>query len=264
VTDTLDDQAIRVAVEAIVARSWAAPIVIKPETGSTNDDVKALAREGGSPGCLVVADTQTHGRGRSGAVWHSPPGRNLYLSLLLRPELPPAAIVPFTLVVGSVVRDVAQRRLPVPVSIKWPNDVLCRDAKLAGILVEGQVRGEILGSIVVGIGVNVHERAFPPPLDATATSLAIEGAAAGALSRNAIAAELAAGVSQAADRFVRDGFATFAATIDAHDALRGRLVSVNGVSGTASGIDASGSLVIEGEDGARRAVTSGHVELLPR
>jgi len=263
VTDALDEREIRARLEEALGRSWAPAIVVEPLTGSTNDDVKALARSGAAPGALVVAEAQTAGRGRSGAAWHSPPGENLYLSLLLRPELAPAAIVPFTLVVGSVVREAAQRRLAEPVSIKWPNDVLCRKKKLAGVLVEGQVRGEVLGSIVVGIGVNVHARAFPPPLDSIATSLAIEGAEPSAVSRNALAADLVAGVYGAADRFVAEGFAGFLGSIRAHDALRGRPVSVNGVTGVATDIDASGALVLERADGSRVAMTSGHVEILP-
>ena len=262
--DTLDADAVRAGLESIVGRAWGAPIVAKPETGSTSDDVKSLAREGAAPGTLVVADTQTKGRGRSGAVWHSPPGGNVYLSLLLRPTVRPMDVAPFTLVVGAVVRQVAARRVSAAVGVKWPNDVYCGDKKLAGILVEGQVRGDVLSSIVVDIGINVRVSSFPPPLDATATSLALAGAAAAGLDRCALVAEVVAGVDAAAERFVRDGFGAFVEEVRAHDVLVGRRVSVNGASGVARGIDAGGALALEIDDGSVIYVATGHVEMATR
>lgn len=258
---SLTESRIRAALSSETGGPWTAPIVAHAETGSTSDDAKALAREGCAEGTLVVADAQTKGRGRSGAGWHSPPRENAYLSLVLRPALTPRAVAPLTLVVGLVVRDVVGARVEAPVRVKWPNDVFVRDRKLAGILVEGQIRGDALASVVIGVGVNVATRSFPPPLDEIATSLAIEEARD--LDRASLVAEIVVGIRTSTERFVRDGLAAFADRVAAHDVLRGREIAVGGVRGTARGIDALGRLLVERADGSVEAIVSGHVDLAP-
>ncbi len=259
---SLTETAIRAALGLRAGAPWTAPIEVRVETGSTSDDAKALAREGAAEGAIVVADAQTKGRGRSGASWHSPPGENVYLSFVVRPALSPAAVAPLTLVVGLVVRDVVATRIGAPVRVKWPNDIFVSDRKLAGILVEGQVRGDALASVVVGIGLNVKTTVFPPLLDAIATSLAREGAPD--LDRASLVAEIVVGVMQATERFAREGLAVFADRIAEHDALRGREIAVGGVRCVARGIDALGRLLVEHTDGSTEAVVSGHVELAER
>jgi BirA family biotin operon repressor/biotin-[acetyl-CoA-carboxylase] ligase len=239
---------------------WQAPVRVFAETGSTNDDAKALAREGAAAGTLVIADAQTAGRGRSGARWHSPPGSNLYFSMVLRPAISPAAVAPFTLVTGLVVLHAVEKRTPRRAMLKWPNDVHVDGRKLAGILVEGQVRGDALASVVVGIGINVATTSFPPPLDRTATSFALLGAVE--RDRSALAADIAVGLRRAEARFVDAGFAAFVEEAALRDALRGRRVGVGDVRGVASGIDDSGRLLVARDDGTTTAVVAGHVELL--
>src|SRR5437868_3626316 len=118
---------------------WAGqPTVFKPETGSTNDDVRAAALTGAATGFTVLADTQTAGRGRRGRSWHSPPGENLYVSVLARPALEAAHAPLITLAAGLAVRDaVLEWTQSQPVAIKWPNDVRIDGRKIAGVLVEG-------------------------------------------------------------------------------------------------------------------------------
>src|SRR5205814_6531712 len=106
---------------------------------STSDEVAAQSRAGAEEGLLVVAEAQTGGRGRLGRTWHSPPGENLYLSLLLRPAMPPWMVPPLTLLVGGVAAEVLAAAGAAP-RLKWPNDVLLPTSgglrKVAGILTE--------------------------------------------------------------------------------------------------------------------------------
>ncbi len=161
---------------ARLAPGHAGEVVVHASTGSTNDDARALAAQGCAHGSLVTADEQTRGRGRSGQRWHSPPGANVYLSIVLRPRLAPHLATPFTLAVGLVVAEVVESRIGRAAALKWPNDVLVGGRKIAGVLVEAQIRGDRLASLVVGVGLDVETRDFPPPLDAIATSLAELGA----------------------------------------------------------------------------------------
>jgi BirA family biotin operon repressor/biotin-[acetyl-CoA-carboxylase] ligase len=235
-------------------------VVFFAETASTNDDAKRLAREGAPAGSFVVADAQTAGRGRSGARWHSPAGENLYLSIVLRPEVRASAVAPFTLVVGLVVAEVLAAKIDAPVRVKWPNDVLVRDKKIAGVLVEAQVRGDEVLSLIVGIGVNVRSTAFPPPLDRTATSLALEGERD--VARADLAAEIAAGTIAATAAFAERGLAPFVERLSARDALLGAAVAAGVLRGTARGIDTEGRLVVEDARGERHVVVAGHVDKL--
>ena len=130
---------------------------------------------------MIAADAQTAGRGRLGRSWHSPPGDNLYLSLLLRPSRAPAEIPPLTLLAGAAVAD-AVAALGLSPRLKWPNDVQlvdraldggARRRKLAGILTEMVTAGAAVEHVVVGIGINVNGTDFPPDIADRATSVAL-------------------------------------------------------------------------------------------
>lgn len=130
---------------------------------STNDHARELAEEGAGHGEVVIADSQTGGRGRRGRPWVSPPGLNAYFSVILRPELPPARAPELTLLASVAICD-ALRQANVPAAIKWPNDLLVQDRKIAGILTEMASEPERVHWAVIGIGVNVNAAAtdFPP------------------------------------------------------------------------------------------------------
>lgn len=233
-------------------------VVIHEETGSTNDDAKALAKTGAAPS-LVVADSQRAGRGRSGNRWHSPPGENLYASLLLRPAIAPERLPPLSLAVGCALLDVVDRRV-VGAQIKWPNDVWVGQRKLAGILVEAQISGDRVTAVIVGVGLNVGATSFPPELDPIATSLAREGAAS--LDRTALLAELALSVVAWVERYALHGLGPALPVLEARDALRGRRVRVGELEGRADGVDAQGRLRVLIDGGRVEPVVAGHVELL--
>ncbi|MGH7370813.1 MAG: biotin--[acetyl-CoA-carboxylase] ligase [Candidatus Methylomirabilales bacterium] len=125
------------------------------EVGSTNLIAQELGRKGEGEGTVVVADAQTAGLGRAGKSWFSPPGVNLYLSVLLRPPVLAREATLLSLV-GAVATTEAMRREGALAFIKWPNDVLIERRKVAGILAEADFRGEHIDFAVLGIGVNLN------------------------------------------------------------------------------------------------------------
>jgi biotin-[acetyl-CoA-carboxylase] ligase BirA-like protein len=150
-------------------------IRVVAETGSTNADLAELAREGAAPGLVLVAEAQTAGRGRMGRTWTAPPRSGLFFSVLLPPEDSVTRLGWLPLVAGVAVVSALRRFAGFEglemrdAVLKWPNDVLIGERKLAGILAQ---RAE--GGVVIGVGLNVGLRADELPVP-TATSLAIEG-----------------------------------------------------------------------------------------
>ncbi|SMH52208.1 biotin--[acetyl-CoA-carboxylase] ligase [Azospirillum agricola] len=144
--------------------------------GSTNDEAKALARAGAGEGTIVWARRQESGRGRRGRAWTSPEG-NLYSSTILRPGGSPAEAAQISFVAALAIAETAESVLPDPsgVRCKWPNDVLVRDRKLSGILLESEPGADgAVGWLVLGVGINL--RHFPDDAGYAATSLTAEGA----------------------------------------------------------------------------------------
>lgn len=135
-------------------------------TGSTNTDLLARAAAGEAEGIVLAAEEQFAGRGRLDRAWTAPPRSALTVSLLLRPPLPPASRPFLPLLAGLSIVDALRARYSVDAVLKWPNDVLARDRKLAGILTESA--GD---AVVVGIGLNVLQRIGELPIE-TAVSLA--------------------------------------------------------------------------------------------
>ncbi|WP_434046995.1 MULTISPECIES: biotin--[acetyl-CoA-carboxylase] ligase [Sorangium] len=267
----LDARAIELELSRLGA-SLGSPLAVAAETASTNDDARSAAAAGAPHGAAFLADAQTQGRGRGGRSWHSPPGENLYLSVVLRPSLPASSVAPIALVMGLAVASVVERRLAssarlrapgggplAEVRLKWPNDVLVGGRKLAGILVEAQLRGDSVSSVIVGVGLNVHTSRFPPELSARATSLAMLGI--DDVPREVLAAELLQALGDAAARFEAGRLAPFAEDLARMDWLRDRRVEVAGVAGVAAGIDAEGHLLVRGGDGVLRAVAAGEVSV---
>jgi BirA family biotin operon repressor/biotin-[acetyl-CoA-carboxylase] ligase len=147
-----------------------------PETGSTNDEANRLARAGAPEGTVVIADHQTAGRGRLDRQWLSPAGSSLLLSLVFRPSLAPDRVQRLTMIVGLAVVDAIRLETGLGVALKWPNDIVCRRAKLGGILTEIALTGDAVDFVVVGLGLNVNldPTELPADLLMPATSLSFE------------------------------------------------------------------------------------------
>lgn len=149
-------------------------IVYFEEIDSTNAEAKRMARAGAGHGLVVAAEKQTAGRGRRGRDWESPAGKNLYFSVLLRPEFLPETAPMLTLVMAYSAAKTITRNEGLAVQIKWPNDLVVSGKKICGILTEMNVAQAAIDYVVIGIGVNVNMTDFPEDLKEKATSLCLE------------------------------------------------------------------------------------------
>ncbi len=147
------------------------------ETASTNDVVEKMARDDVREGIVVFAESQSRGRGRLGRQWISPSGKGLWFSVLLRPQLPPAAATQLTVVSAVAVARGIERHTGLKPDIKWPNDIVFGTRKVAGILLELGAELDHIRHVVLGIGIDVNLTAeeMPEDLRSIATSLRIEG-----------------------------------------------------------------------------------------
>lgn len=256
--------------ESRMNTKWAGRNVsYKKETGSTNIDCKQLAAQGAPHGTLAVAETQVSGRGRRGKGWQSPAGEAIYMSLLCRPDIPPDKAPMLTLVMGISVAEAVEHYTGLPARIKWPNDIVVNGKKICGILTEMEMGLETkeIQSLVIGVGINVNNRAFPEGLQQVATSLLLESEKKdGKIFR----APLVQHVMEAFEK----NYELFLQTLDM-SLLRERynayLVNRNAAvkvldpkgeyTGIAREIDDAGDLLVETEDGKVKKVYSGEVSV---
>jgi BirA family biotin operon repressor/biotin-[acetyl-CoA-carboxylase] ligase len=239
----------------------------REELASTNDLAKELAEDGAANGEVVVAERQTAGRGRRGRSWASPAGKNLYLSVVLRPDLP-LHRAPELTIVASVAVCEAVREAGVDAAIKWPNDILAGGRKLAGILTEMAADPDRVQWVVVGVGVNLNSTPadLPEELRPIATSVAAERG--GEVSRPLFAAALLGRLETWVDRHAAEGFAPVREAWRSLSCTLGRTVRVAAgegeVTGVAEDVDAAGALLVRRADGELVRVVGGDVELGPR
>ena len=284
-------------VENRLRTRWAGhPLLYSEETGSTNNDIFALSDQGFPHGTLALTGTQTAGKGRRGRLWISPPDVNIYMSILLRPDLRPESAPMLTLVMALAVyeaceelyasgkeydtRETAQEAdraqktgdgsPSLKFGIKWPNDIVVSAdggpyKKICGILTEMRMEEKEIRDIVIGTGINANQTEFPEEIRETAGSLAL------ALGHAVNRAELTAETW----RFFEADFEAFCETQsletlrDKYEAAlvnRGRKVRVldpqEPYEGTAMGITAGGELIVRPQDGsADREVSSGEVSV---
>lgn len=234
------------------------------ELGSTNDRAKELAEEGADHGEVVIAESQTAGRGRRGRTWASPARKNLYFSIVLRPELPPARAPELTLVASVALCD-ALRQAGVAAGIKWPNDILASGRKVAGVLTELAAEPDRVHWIVLGVGVNVNARRedFPEEVRDVATSVLLERGQPAP--RALLAAACFTAIEEWVDRHAEEGFGPVRDAWRERSVTLGREVRVNvegrELCGTAEDIDEGGALLVRGPSGVER-VLAGDVTLL--
>ncbi|OZB59408.1 MAG: biotin--[acetyl-CoA-carboxylase] ligase [Lysobacterales bacterium 14-68-21] len=212
---------------------------------------------------IVLAETQTAGRGRRGRTWLSPPGLNLYLSCLKRFEAGMAGLGGLSLAVGVIVMRALEALGIRGAGLKWPNDVLADGGKLAGILVE--VSGEYQGPCAAVIGIGLNLRLTPALRDQAGQPVAdLAGLCGGEPpSRNRVAAALVESLVEGLAAFERDGFGGFVDDYDRHDILRDRSLSISGAQGDlrgiGAGVDARGALCLRLDDGSMRRIDSAEV-----
>jgi BirA family biotin operon repressor/biotin-[acetyl-CoA-carboxylase] ligase len=146
-------------------------------TGSTNADLIGAAEDGAPEWTVLVARDQRSGRGRLGRTWLAPPGSSLLVSVLLRPTIPAPQVGLLSLAAAVAMARAGAHAAGVHVRCKWPNDLVCGDRKVGGILAESVVQGKHTTHVVIGAGVNVTQgrQDFPADLRSTATSVVLEG-----------------------------------------------------------------------------------------
>jgi len=233
-------------------------------TDSTNTRARELANRGAPEGTLVVAEKQTAGRGRKGRVWHSPEQEGIYLSLILRPKISPLEAPKITLLAGIAAAESILSLADIDVHIKWPNDILIGNRKVAGVLTEIASDLDEVSHVVTGLGMNVNVRAFPPELQDVATSLYLE--IGRPVDRSAL-------VRTFLERY-EPHYTTFLegrtdAILERWKALSRTLgsrigVEISGrrITGVARNIERDGSLILETPDGKMHRVFSGDLETL--
>ena len=242
-------------------------IICYDAVDSTNLVLKQLAHEGAEDGTVVVADSQGTGRGRMERHFFSPPGKGIWVSILLRPTFLPQDAPKCTLMAAVAVAR-AMERFGLRAAIKWPNDIIHKGRKLVGILTEMSAEMDRVDYVVIGIGINVNiaREDFPEELRDTATSLMqMKGTP---LPRVAFLQELLRAVDVLYQEVQREGLAPVLAAWRKYAVTLGQTVRVIGPAGeefegVAADIDADGALFVDTKMGRRR-VLAGDVSIRPK
>lgn len=239
---------------------WAGARTVYLDTvDSTNKYARELAAQGAQHGTLVLADTQTGGRGRRGRSWISPAGEGIFMSLILRPDLPPSRVAKLSLLTALAVANAIERATGLDARIKWPNDIVIEGRKVCGLLLEMDADESAVHSVVAGVGINVHQTAFEEAIAHTASSLDLLGGRR--FDRAAIVAAFLEAFEEAMemdeDAMMR-AYCARSATLG----QRVQVISLTGTyTGTAEGVTESGSLLVMGDDGERREVLAADVSV---
>lgn len=239
-------------------------IHFREELSSTNELAFKLAQEGASHGEVVIAETQTKGKGRRGRSWVSSPGQNLTCSTILRPELPPHRAPELTLVAAVALCETLREAGAKDAKIKWPNDVQIGGKKVAGILTELSAEADRVHFVIVGIGVNLNmpPEELPEDLRPVATTLA--EARGQRVPRALFTAALLRNFEDWLERHAETGFGPVREAWKDYSSTLGQEVLVKTerteLRGVAQDIDEAGALVIRTADGSLERILAGDVE----
>ena len=231
---------------------------------STNAKAYQLALSGAEEGEVVLSESQEKGRGRLGRQWFSPRSLNLYLSVILRPRIPPHQAPLITLMAAVATADAIRKFSGLVPLIKWPNDILLRHRKVAGLLNEIHSEMDRVHFVILGIGVNLNmdEKKFSKEIRSIATSLKIEMGQT--VSRKDFLQSLLLELERWYSIFLEEGGGVVLKAWKDRADIRGRRVKVTSfgetVVGTAIDVDSDGALILETEDGKQTRVMAGDIE----
>lgn len=252
-------------IKSCLRTRWAGQnLIYLDETDSTNIRARELGAAGAPHGTLVVAETQNAGKGRRGRSWESPKGSSISMTILLRPDFKTDLAPMLTLVMAHSIAAAVQEQTGAEVGIKWPNDLVMNRKKICGILTEMSAGTDGIHYVLIGVGINVSIEQFPEELADKATSLWRE------TGRKFDRAELiAAGMKKFEEdyeRFCESG--SLRPFVDEYNRMlvnRGQEVRVlepgNEYNARAFGINETGELLVEKEDGSRASVFAGEVSV---
>ena len=242
-------------------------IVFLPQTDSTNLQARLLAEQGAVDGTVIIADQQSSGKGRMGRYWISPKGVNLYLSIVLRPDIQLRHATQMTFLTAVAVAETIESCGSFAPQLKWPNDVLINGQKVAGLLNELNAETEQIHYMILGVGVNLNMTAdqFPADLRTPATSLLLAGGKQ--ISRLEFARTLLQKTDQHYTRYLAEGFAPILAAWENRCNMIGKQVEVDyqhsRLIGVVKGVDEAGALLLTLQNGSEERVVAGDVKLLP-
>ena len=231
---------------------------------STNSKAYELALNGAEEGEVVIAESQEKGKGRLGRQWFSPPFLNVYVSLILRPKIPPHQASLVTLMAAGATADAIRNFSGLLPLIKWPNDILLRDRKVAGLLNEIHSEIDRIHFVILGIGVNLNmdEKMFSKEIRNIATSLKIETGQT--VSRKDFLQSLFLELERWYAMFSREGNAVILEAWRDRAHIKGKHVKVTSFGETLVGraidIDSDGALILETKGGRQKRVVAADVE----
>ncbi|NUK31291.1 biotin--[acetyl-CoA-carboxylase] ligase [Parageobacillus sp. VR-IP] len=235
------------------------------EVDSTQKIALRLAYDGAKEGTLVIAEQQTAGRGRMDRKWFSPKGTGIWMSLILRPPIPPQKAPQLTLLTAVAVCQAIQQVTGLVPDIKWPNDILLNGKKCVGILTELQADPDRVHSVIIGIGVNVNQtiEQFPEDIRTVATSLAMEKGER--IKRAHLVQEILLQLERLYHQYLRHGFRPIKLLWEGYAVSIGKKITahtLNGsIKGTALGITDEGLLMLEDEDKHIHYIHSADIQL---
>ena len=243
-------------------------IIYFGETDSTNLRAKYLAAEGAREGTVVVAETQTQGRGRKGRTWFSPESEGIYTSIILRPPISPNEAPKLTLMASVAVAEALLSLTSLKINIKWPNDIMINGKKLAGILTEISTDMDRIDYVVIGVGVNVNtsRKGLHPDIRQTATSVFMETGKV--FPRIALLRAYLEWLEIYYEAFKTKGFDPILNRWKHFADIIGRMISVDLMDsirvGTVLDVDKDGFLILQDRKGTIERIISGDVTLLSR
>ncbi|MGI6628213.1 MAG: biotin--[acetyl-CoA-carboxylase] ligase [Bacillota bacterium] len=255
---------------ALTTSRMGSRIFYTPRTGSTNNDAKSLA-DSAMDGTVFISEIQTMGKGRLGRQWESPKG-GIFLSLILKPEIPPVKVPGLSLVVGYTVAKTVQSQFGLKALVKWPNDVLVSNHKIAGILCEMRAELDRVSSVIVGIGINANVETSHMPETVRERSTSISEEIGRPVDRNLLIATLLNTLEPCYGRFLESGLESFLPEIEKMLAYMGNPVMIHNAAfgprqaqhGKLHGLDKEGRIILLTGDGTTRTFAAGDVSLRPK
>ncbi|KAF0818781.1 Biotin operon repressor [Bacillus sp. ZZV12-4809] len=232
---------------------------------STQKIAHRLAYEGAQEGTIVIAEEQLSGRGRMDRRWHSPKSTGIWMSVILRPNIPPPKAPQLTLITAVAVVQAIEELTDLSPQIKWPNDILMNGKKVTGILTELQADADRIISIIIGIGINVNQQLddYPDELKEVATSLSIEKGEK--LSRAELIKILLGKLENLYKLYLEKGFYPIKLLWESYAVSIGKNLTARTITGSiygkALGITDDGVLMIEDSSGKVHHVYSADIEL---
>jgi BirA family biotin operon repressor/biotin-[acetyl-CoA-carboxylase] ligase len=227
-----------------------------PSTSSTMIEAAKLVAAGAEPGTVVLAEEQTAGMGRLGRSWHSPPDVGIYCSVILKLPVPPASLPVAMLVLALATAEAIQNATPLACDLRWPNDVLVHEKKVAGILAQF-----VDTSVVAGIGINVNQTWLPDNLRTPASSLRMESNGR-IYSREEIIISLLSALDSFCGMLTNEGSESILRAFSAASsyALNRRVtIEESGRKGITAGLDQNGFLLVRLDDGRIERVATGGI-----